>query len=170
MRLEAAGKPDPKIMAERRVIMRYKRLAKFYEQDYRYRPEFEQADRIFEEEGDGDNPVQIAHTMASLEMYKEASKHDPEELRQHFEGLVEEKKGNHPYTNQQFLDRSFHWIVNTTTYEYNFLPGETPPSREQAERIAKRLVEEIPAEGFTGQTFLFGMADPKDDDLVSGRS
>ena len=83
---------------------------------------------------------------------------------------MEGKKGNHPYTNQQFLDRSFHWIVNTITYEYNFLPGETPTSREQAEQIAKRLVEEIPAEGFTGQTFLFGLADPKDEDMVPGQS
>ncbi len=168
--VEEAEKPDPEIMAERRVIMRHKRLAGFYEQNYRYLPEFEQAYRIFEEEGAGDNPVQIADTMASLEMYKEASKHDPEELHQYFAGPMEGKKGNHPYTNQQFLDRGFHWIVNTITDEYNFLPGETPTSREQAERIAKRLVEEIPADGFTGNTFLFGLADPKDEDMVPGQS
>ena len=150
--------------------MRHKRLAGFYTQHYRYLPEFEQAYRIFEEEGAGDNPIQIADTMVALEMYKEASKHNPEELHQHFKGPVEGKEGNHPYTNQQFLDRSFHWIVNSITYEYNFLPGETPTSREQAERIAKRLVEEIPADGFTGQTFLFGLADPKDEDMVPGQS
>ena len=167
---EAIQNPDPEIMAERRVIMRHKRLAGFYEQNYRYLPEFEQAYRIFEEEGAGDNPVQIADTMASLEMYKEASKHDPEELHQYFEGPMEGKEGNHPYTNQQFLDRAFHWIVNTIADEYNFLPGETPTSREQAERIAKRLVEEIPADGFTGQTFLFGLMDPKDEDMVPGQS
>ena len=106
--MEAAREPDPEIMAERRIIMRHKRLAGFYKQHYRYLPEFEQAYRIFEEEGAGDNPVQIADTMASLEMHKEASKHDPEELHQHFRGSIEGKKGNHPYTNQQFLDRSFH--------------------------------------------------------------
>ena len=106
--VEEAEKPDPEIMAERRVIMRHKRLAGFYEQHYRYLPEFEQAYHIFEEEGAGDNPVQIADTMASLEMYKEASKHDPEELHQYFAGPMEGKKGNHPYTNQQFLDRGFH--------------------------------------------------------------
>ena len=167
---EKAEKPDPEIMAERRIVMRHKRLAGFYEQHYRYLPEFEQAYRIFEEEGAGDNPVQIADTMASLEMYKEASKHNPEELHQYFEGPLEGKEGNHPYTNQQFLDRSFHWIVNTITDEDNFLPGETPTSREQAERIAKRLVEEIPADGFTGNTFLFGLADPKDEDMVPGQS
>ena len=167
--MEAAREPDPEIMAERRVIMRHKRLAGFYKQHYRYYPEFEQAYRIFEEEGAGNNPVQIAHTMASLEMYKEASLQDPDELHR-FKGPVEGKKGNHPYTNQQFLDRSFHWVVNSITYEYNFLPGETPTSREQAERIAKRLVEEIPAEGFTDKNFRFGMMDPKDEDMVPGQS
>ena len=170
LEIEEVRKPAPEIMAERRIIMRHKRLAGFYEQNYRYLPEFEQAYRIFEEEGAGDNPVQIADTMASLEMYKEASKHDPEELHQYFKGPMEGKKGNHPYTNQQFLDRSFHWIVNTITDEYNFLSGETPTSREQAERIAKGLVEEIPADGFTGHTFLFGLADPKDEDMVPGQS
>ena len=168
--MEAAREPDPEIMAERRIIMRHKWLAGFYEQHYRYLPEFEQAYRIFKEEGAGDNPVQIADTMASLEMYKEASKHDPEELHQYFAGPMEGKEGNHPYTNQQFLDRGFHWIVNTIADEYNFLPGETPTSREQAERIAKRLVEEIPADGFTGNTFLFGLMDPKDADMVPGQS
>ena len=112
--------------------------AGFYKQRYRYLPEFEQAYRIFEEEGAGDNPVQIADTMASLEMHKEASKHDLEELHQYFEGPMEGKKGNHPYTNQQFLDRSFHWIVNTITYEYNFLPGETLTSRADSQTLSGR--------------------------------
>ena len=170
MEKEEAGKLDPEIEEQRRVIMRHKRLAGFYEQQYRYLSEFEQAYRIFEEEGAGDNPVQIADTVASLEMYKEASKHDPKEMHQYFAGPMEGKKGNHPYTNQQFLDRGFHWIVNTIADEYNFLPGETPTGREQAERIAKRLVEEIPADGFTGNTFLFGLADPKDEDMVPGQS
>ena len=167
--MEAAREPDPEIMAERRIIMRHKRLAGFYKQHYRYYPEFEQAYRIFEEEGAGDNPVQIADTMVALEMYKEASLQDSDELH-HFKGPVEGKKGNHPYTNQQFLDRSFHWVVNSITYEYNFLPGETPTSREQAERIAKRLVEEIPAEGFTDKNFRFGLADPEDDEMQAGQS
>ena len=146
--IEAARKPAPEIMAERLVIDRHKRLDGFYKQHYRYLPEFEQAYSIFQEEGLADNPIRLAHTMVGLERYfvasRQANQHDPGELHQHFRGLVEGKKGNHHYTNQQFLDRSFHWIVNTITYEYNFLPDETL----QAERIAKRLVEEIPAEGF----------------------
>ena len=168
--IEEARKIDPKIKEQQRILDRHKQLAGFYAQEYRYRPEFEQAYRIFEEEGAGDNPIQISDTMVALEMYKEASKLDPEELHQHFRGPMEGKKGDHPYTNQQFLDRSFYWIVNSIIYEYNFLPGETPTSQEQAERIAKRLVEEIPADGFTGQTFLFGLADPKDHELVPGQS
>ncbi len=51
-----------------------------YKQQYRYLPEFEQAYRIFEEEGAGGNSIQIADTMVALERYKVASKHDPEEL------------------------------------------------------------------------------------------
>ena len=168
--MEESRNLDPEIKEQQRILDRHKQLAGFYEQHYRYLPEFEQAYRIFKEESAGDNPIQIADTMVALEMYKEASKHNPEELHQHFKGPVEGKEGNHPYTNQQFLDRSFHWIVNSITYEYNFLPGETPTSREQAERIAKRLVEEIPAEGFTGNTFLFGLADPKDHELVPRQS
>lgn len=106
---EEAGKLDPEIEEQRRVIMHHKRLARFYEQDYRYLPEFEQTYRIFEEEeGAGDNPIRLAHTMVGLENYKVVSQRDPDELHHHFKGPVEGKKGNHPYTHQQFLDRSFH--------------------------------------------------------------
>ena len=52
----------------------------------------------------------------------------------------------------------------------NLIPGEENITRSQAERIAKRLVEEIPADGFTGNTFLFGMMDPKDEDMIPGQS
>ena len=45
-----------------------------------------------------------------------------------------------------------------------------PAKHRQAERIAKRLVEEIPADGFTGQTFLFGMMDPEEGKLVPAQS
>ena len=166
---EEFEKPAPEIMAERRIIERHKKLAGFYEQHYRYLPEFEQAYRIFEEEGLADNPIRIAHTMATLEMYKEASLQDPDELH-HFKGPVEGKKGNHPYTNQQFLDRSFHWLTGTITFEGNLMPGETPPSLDQARRIANRLAEEIPADGFTGNKFLFGLADPEDDEMQAGQS
>ena len=166
---EEFEKPDPEIMAERRIIMRHKQLDGFYKQHYRYLPEFEQAYRIFEEEGLADNPIRIAHTMATLEMYKEASLQDPDKLH-HFKGPVEGKKGNHPYTNHQFLDRCFHWLTGTITYEGNLMPGETPPNLDQARRISKRLAEEIPAEGFTGNKFLFGLADPKDEDMIPGQS
>ena len=75
---------DPKIEEQRRIIMRHKRLAGFYKQDYRYRPEFEQAYRIFEEEGLANNPIQIADTMVALERYfvtrRQASQHEPDEL------------------------------------------------------------------------------------------
>ena len=82
--VEEAEKPDPEIMAERRIIMRHKRLDGFYKQLYRYLPEFEQAYRIFEEEGAGDNPVQIADTMTALENYfvtkRQAKQHGLNEL------------------------------------------------------------------------------------------
>ena len=41
---------------------------------------------------------------------------------------------------------------------------------ELAERIRDRLIAEIPPDGFTGQTFLFGMMDPEEEDLVQGQS
>ena len=75
---------DPEIEEQRRVIMRHKQLAGFYAQHYRYRPEFEQAYRIFEEEGAGDNPIQIADTMVALENYfinrRQANQHGLDEL------------------------------------------------------------------------------------------
>ena len=92
LEVEAAQNPNPEIEEQRRIIDRHKQLAGFYKQRYRYLPEFEQAYRIFEEEGAGDNPIQIADTMASLEMYKEASKHDPEELHQYFESRLNGRK------------------------------------------------------------------------------
>ena len=64
--------------------MRHKQLAGFYEQNYRYLPEFEQAYRIFEEEGAGDNPIRIADTMVALESYfvtkRQANQHGLDEL------------------------------------------------------------------------------------------
>ena len=75
---------DPEIMAERQIIMRHKRLAGFYAQDYRYLPEFEQAYRIFEEEGIADNPLRIANTMIPLESYfmvsGQANQHGADEM------------------------------------------------------------------------------------------
>lgn len=80
--------------------MRHKQLAGFYTQHYCYYPEFEQAYRIVEEEGAGNNPLIIADSFNTLEDYKVASQHDPDKLHQYFQGPIEEKKGNHPYTNQ----------------------------------------------------------------------
>ena len=40
MEKEEAGKLDPKIEEQRRIIMRHKRPAGFYAQNYRYRPAF----------------------------------------------------------------------------------------------------------------------------------
>lgn len=50
------------------------------------------------------------------------------------------------------------------------LPGEKPLTEEQINRIRARLVAEIPPDGFTGNIFLFGSADPKDHELVPGQS
>ncbi len=94
--------------------------------------------------------------MVGLKNYFVASLQDPDELHQHFRGPIEGKKCNHPYTNQQFLDRCFHWLVNTITWEDYLKPGETLPSKAQAERIAKRLTEEIPADGFLSMDVEFG--------------
>ena len=52
----------------------------------------------------------------------------------------------------------------------NLIPGEENITREQAYRIRDRLIAEIPAADFTGQTFLAGMMNPKDDELVPGQS
>lgn len=153
---EAIQNPDPELMEQRRMFINHNRLQGFYGMNWRYSPEFEQAYRIFEEEGLADNPIRIAHTMATLEMYKEASLQYPDELHQYFEGPMEGKKGNHPYTNQQFLDRSFHWLTGTITFEGNLMPGETPPKLDQARLIAKRLAEEIPPEGFLSMDVEFG--------------
>ena len=81
---EEFEKPDPEIMAERRIVDRHKRLDGFYKQHYRYLPEFEQAYRIFEEEGLADNPIRLAHTMVGLENYfvtqRQANQHGHDEL------------------------------------------------------------------------------------------
>ena len=55
-------------------------------------------------------------------------------------------------------------------YKPYLLPGEKPLTEEQINRIRDRLIAEIPPDGFTGQTFLFGLMDPKDEDMVPGQS
>ena len=162
-------------------------MAGFYEQQYRYRPEFEQAYRIFEEEGAGDNPIRIADTMVALESYKVASQHDPEELHP-FQTRIESQPHQHSQlTNPQNrrpdrktyrrritwgeeLERAYDCIAGNMDYKPYLLPGETPLTEEQINRIRDRLVAEIPPDGFTGNTFLFGLADPKDHELVPGQS
>ena len=52
----------------------------------------------------------------------------------------------------------------------NLIPGEENITRSQVDKIRDRLVAEIPPDGFTGQTFLFGLMDPKDEDMVPGQS
>ena len=197
---EAIQNPDPEIMAERRLIMRHKKLAGFYAQDYRYRPEFEQAYRIFEEEGAGDNPIRLSHTMVGLENYfvtrRQANQHGLDELHP-FQTRWEEPQAqsSNPQKNmfigtrQEFaeyrrsrkpqkrritwgeqLERDFYVVRNCIRSEWVAAPGEERPSVELAERIRDRLIAEIPPDGFTGNTFLFGLADPKDHELVPGQS
>ena len=198
--VEEAKKPDPEIMAERRIIMRHKMLAGFYAQAYRYLPEFEQAYHIFEEEGAGDNPVQIADTMTALENYfvtrRQANQHGLDELhpfqtrwedpqaqssnlqKNTFIGtrqeITEARRSRRPQrrriTWEEELETAYRCIAGNMDYKPYLLPGEPPLTEEQINRIRDRLVAEIPPDGFTGNTFLFGLADPKDEDMVPGQS
>ena len=171
--VEAARSPNPEIMAERRVIMRHKKLAGFYKQHYRYRPEFEQAYRIFEEEGLADNPIRLAHTMVGLENYFVSSrqgKHDPDELHPVQTRWDPKTKQRRRITWGELIEEDFRIVRNCVRSEWVAAPGEERPSVELAERIRDRLIAEIPPDGFTGNTFLFGLADPKDHELVPGQS
>ncbi len=170
LEVEEARNPDPEIMAERKIIMRHKRLAGFYEQNYRYSPEFEQAYRIFEEEGLADNPIRLAHTMVGLENYFVTSQHDTEELHPYQTRWDPKTKQNRRLTWKEQLERDFRVVRNCVRSEWVAAPGEERPSVEIAERIRDRLIAEVPPDGFTGNTFLFGLADPKDEDMIPGQS
>ena len=200
LEIEEVRKPAPEIMAERLVIMRHKRLDGFYKQHYRYLPEFEQAYRIFEEEGAGDNPVQIADTMTALENYfvasRQANQHGLNELhpvqtrwedpqaqssnpqKKTFIGtrqeLAEFRRSRKPQkrriTWKEELETAYRCIAGNMDYKPYLLPGEKPLTEEQINRIRDRLVAEIPPDGFTGNTFLFGLTDPKDEDMIPGQS
>ena len=165
---------DPEIEEQRRIIMRHKKLDGFYKQAYRYAPEFEQAYRIFEEEGVGDNPIRIAHTMVGLENYfvnrRQASQHGLDELHPYQTRWDPKTKQTQHITWKDQLERDFRVVRNCVRSEWVAEPGEERPSVELAERIRDRLVAEIPPDGFTGNTFLFGLADPKDEDMVPGQS
>ena len=167
---EAIQNPDPEIMADWRVIMRHKRLDGFYKQDYHYRPEFEQAYRIFKEEGAGDNPVQIADTMVALASYFVASKHDPNKLHPTSEIWDDKIQDWKQPTWCEKMKSAYECIAGNMDYKPYLLPGEKPLTEEQINRIRDRLIAEIPPDGFTGNTFLFGLVDPKDEDMVPGQS
>ena len=66
--------------------------------------------------------------------------------------------------------REFHIVRNCVRSEWVAAPGKERPSVELAERIRDRLIAEIPPDGFTGHTFMFGMMDPKNEDIVPGQS
>ena len=206
--VEEAEKPDPEIMAERRLIMRHKRLAGFYEQNYRYLPEFEQAYRIFEEEGIADNPLRIANTMLALEGYfvtqRQANQHGHDELhpfqtrwkapqaqssnpqkhmflgpqknmfigtrQEYAEAIRSRKPQKRRITWGEELETAYSCVAGNMMSQRNLLLGEENISREQAYRIRDRLIAEISPDGFTGNTFWVGMADPKDEDMVPGQS
>ena len=171
---EEAGKLDPEIEEQRRIMDRHKRLAGFYKQQYRYLPEFEQAYRIFEEEGIADNPIRLAHTMVGLEGYfvtkRQASQHDLNELHPFQTRRDPKTRQTHRITWGEQLERDFYVVRNCVRSEWVAETGEERPSMELAERIRDRLVAEIPPDGFTGNTFLFGLADPKDEDMIPGQS
>ena len=170
---EKAGKLDPEIEEQRRIMVRHKRLAGFYKQHYRYYPEFEQAYRIFEEEGLDANPIRLAHTMVGLENYfvsKRQGMHDPDELHPVQTRWDPETKQRRRITWGELIEEDFRIVRNCVRSEWVAAAGEERPSVELAERIRDRLIAEIPPDGFTGQTFLFGLADPKDEDMVPGQS
>ena len=171
---EAAGKLDPEIEEQRRIMDRHERLAGFYKQHYRYQPEFEQAYHIFEEEGIADNPIRLAHTMVGLEGYfvtkRQASQHDLNELHPFQTRRDPKTRQTHRITWGEQLERDFYVVRNCVRSEWVAAPGEERPSMDLAERIRDRLIAEIPPDGFTGQTFLFGLMDPKDEDMVPGQS
>ena len=172
--LEKSRKPDPEIMAERRIMDRHKQLAGFYKQHYRYLPEFEQAYRIFEEEGAGDNPLRIANTMIPLESYfvvsRQANQHGADEMHPYQTRWDPKTKQTQRITWGEQLERDFRCIAGNMNYKPYLLPGEKPLTEEQINRIRDRLVAEIPPDGFTGQTFLFGLMDPKEEDMMPGQS
>ena len=189
--IEEARKIDPKIKEQQRILKRHKRLAGFYAQDYRYRPEFEQAYRIFEEEGIADNPIRLAHTMVGLENYfvtkRQANQHGLDELHP-FKTRIEPQPQQHSQlTNPQNrrpdrktyrrritwgeeLESEYSCVAGNMNYEPYLIPGGKPLTADQINRILDQLAAEIPADGFTGNKFLFGMMDPKDEDLVPGQS
>ena len=165
---------DPEIEEHRRIIMRHKQLEGFYKQAYRYAPEFEQAYRIFEEEGAGDNPVRIADTMTALENYfvnrRQASQHGLDELHPVQTRWDPKTKQRRRITWEEELESDFRCIAGNMDYKPYLLPGEPPLTEEQINRIRDRLIAEIPPDGFTGNTFLFGLMDPKDEDMIPGQS
>ncbi len=165
---------DPEIEEQRRIIMRHKKLDGFYKQTYRYLSEFEQAYRIFEEEGIADNPIRLAHTMVGLENYfvtkRQSNQHGLDEMHPYQTRLDPETEQRRRITWGEQLERDFYVVRNCVRSEWVAEPGEERPSMELAERIRDRLIAEIPPDGFTGNTFLFGLADPKDEDMVPGQS
>ena len=68
------------------------------------------------------------------------------------------------------MEEDFRIVRNCVRSEWVAEPGEERPSVELAERIRDRLIAEIPPDGFTGQTFLFGLRDPEDDEMQPGQS
>ena len=110
--------------------MRHKMLAGFYEQHYRYLPEFEQAYRIFKEEGAGDNPVRIADTMTALENYfvnsRQANQHGLDELHPYQTRWDPKTNQRQRITWKEELESDFRCIAGNMDYKPYLLPGEPP--------------------------------------------
>ena len=85
-------------------------------------------------------------------------------------GIMKSKIGNSLLSERNWRESSISFAIAFIHNEWVAAPREERPSVELAERIWDRLIAGIPPDGFTSQTFLFGMMDPEDDDLVQCQS
>ena len=79
--------------------------------------------------------------------------------------MIKSKIGNSP-----LWEREFHIVRHCVRSEWVAAPGKERPNVELAERIRDRLIAAIPPDEFTDHTFMVGMADPKDENLVPSQS
>ncbi|MCS1409524.1 MAG: hypothetical protein M2R45_02707 [Verrucomicrobia subdivision 3 bacterium] len=133
---------DERYWEMKRLVQNHGFLKGFYENPYRYSPEFEQMHRIFDEMGINYNPIIWGKTFSELADYHQAMQHDPESPFPYPQGGDKTWGERSEFSYRGILGS----ILGSITWKG--FPDQTPPTREQAEALRERMISEIPPEGF----------------------
>ena len=127
------------------MIANHSYLKSFYKSQMGYTEEFEMMHRIVDEFGYGENTIMQLYLFYALMRYNTELHYHPDEISPY----------GYPWGERQ----NTNWeMIRAHIVVYDaFLNGEPKPSRDEAEEMRVRMVNEIPGDGFFDMEERFGI-------------